>query len=227
RALVRGVVEAEGDIENVRHAALTAAGPGGPWAGGVTNVDVSGVAVGAVQRPFQWSARRDNGRVILSGSVPSEVTRQSLLSTARAAFPSADPIDEMQVAGGAASPAFAQVARSAVRALARLESGEVRIVDGHVALIGDASGENAPAIQALFSDPPPPFRVRYAFTIDGLDVQNPELQGLNLNNGGAEACERAFDRLMERNVINFPENSAVIDPSSRHILDALATVALR
>lgn len=227
RAVLRGMVEVEDDIDSVRRAALTAAGPGGPWAGGVTNVDVSGVAVGAVQRPFQWSARRDDGRVILSGSVPSEATRESLMGAARAAFPSADPVDEMQVAGGAASPAFAQVARSAVRALARLETGEVRIVDAHVALIGDATSENAPAIQALFADPPPPFRVRYAFTIDGLDVQNPELQGLNLNNGNAEACERAFDRLMERNVIHFPENSAVIDPSSRRILDALATVALR
>jgi len=42
-----------------------------------------------------------------------------------------------------------------------------------------------------------------------------------------EACARAFDRLMERNVINFPSGSATIDPSSRRLLDALASVALR
>lgn len=227
RAVLRGMVEDESGIESARRAALTAAGPGGSWAGGVTSVDVSGVAIGAIQRPFQWGARRDDGRVILSGAVPSEITRQSLMGAARAAFPGADPVDEMQVAGGAASPAFARVARSAIRALARLETGEVRIIDSHVAFIGDATGEGARAIHALFAEPPPPFRVRYAFTIDGLDVQNPELQGLNLNSGDAETCERAFDRLMERNVINFPENSAAIDPSSRRILDALATVALR
>jgi outer membrane protein OmpA-like peptidoglycan-associated protein len=32
---------------------------------------------------------------------------------------------------------------------------------------------------------------------------------------------------MERNVINFPSGSATIDPSSRRLLDALASVALR
>jgi OOP family OmpA-OmpF porin len=64
-------------------------------------------------------------------------------------------------------------------------------------------------------------------TIDGLDVQHPELQGLNLVGGDAETCERAFDRLMERNVINFQPGSAAIDPSSRGVLDSLASVALR
>jgi OOP family OmpA-OmpF porin len=64
-------------------------------------------------------------------------------------------------------------------------------------------------------------------TIDGLDLDNPELQGLNLASGDAETCERAFDRMMERNVINFAQGSAAIDPSSRQILNALASVALR
>lgn len=227
RAVLRGVVQDERDIEAVRHAALTAAGAGGAWAGGVTSVDISGVEVGLLQQPYQWSARRDGNRVILAGHVPSEATRTSLLGVARAVFTGADPVDEMQVAGGSPSPSFAHVARSALRALARLNSGEARIVDEHVVFIGDASSENAGAIRALFRETPPPFRVRYAFTVDGLDIENPELQGLNLNGGGAEACSSAFERLMERNVINFPENSAVIDPSSRRILDSLATVALR
>jgi len=64
-------------------------------------------------------------------------------------------------------------------------------------------------------------------TIDGLDLDHPELQGLNLNSGDAEACERAFDRLMERNVITFDEGSAAIAPASRGVLNALASVALR
>jgi outer membrane protein OmpA-like peptidoglycan-associated protein len=58
-------------------------------------------------------------------------------------------------------------------------------------------------------------------------VEHPELQGLNLADGDAGTCERAFDRLMERNVINFTPGSAAIDPSSRAVLNGLATVALR
>lgn len=227
RAIVRGIVAEESDIEAVRRAALAAAGPGGAWEGGVTHVDVAGVSVGAMESPYRWSVRRDGNRVILSGAAPSEYTRTELTSAARAAFANADPIDEMHVAGGAPSPAFADVARRSVRALARLTSGEVRIVDTQVAVIGDGASEDVEALRAAFASPPPPFRVRMAVTVDGLDVEHPELQGLNLAQGDAETCERAFDRLMERNVINFAAGSAAIDPSSRSTLDALASVALR
>ncbi len=133
----------------------------------------------------------------------------------------------MHVAGGAPSPGFGDVAVDAVRLLAGLNVGEARIVDSQVAFIGDGSQQGVDALHEVFSAPPAPFRARLAVTIDGLDIDNPELQGLNLASGDAETCERAFDRLMERNVINFAAGSAAIDPSSRRVLDSLASVALR
>ncbi|HYD89222.1 MAG TPA: OmpA family protein [Vitreimonas sp.] len=227
RAILRGMVESEADIEAARRAALTAAGAGGAWAGGVTSVDASGVAVGPIERPYVWSARRDGNRIVLSGAVPSENVRADLVQVARAVFTNADPVNEMRVAGGAPSHTFAQVARDSVRMLARLSAGEVRIVDTQIAFIGDGDPQSVEALRAAFEEPPAPFRSRLAVTIDGLDVEHPELQGLNLATGDAETCERAFDRLMERNVINFAPNSATIDPSSRRVLDSLASVALR
>ncbi len=227
RAVLSGLVEDEADIAEARRAALTAAGHGGLWAGGITHVDASGVSVGAFERPYSWSARRDARRIVLSGAVPSENVRAELLAAARQAFPNADPVDEMRVAGGAASPHFADVARDAVRLLAGLNVGEARIVDAQIAFIGDGGQQGVDALRAAFAAPPAPFRARLAVTIDGLDIENPELQGLNLASGDAETCERAFDRLMERNVINFAAGSAAIDPSSRRLLDGLASVALR
>ncbi len=227
RAIVRGIVADETEIESVRRAALTAAGSGGAWEGGVTEVDVSGVSVGVIEQPYAWSVRRDGNRVVLSGAVPSENSRTALTSAARSAFANADPIDEMHVAGGAPSPAFVDVARQVVRSLARLTSGEARIVDNQIAIIGDGASDDVAALRAAFASPPPPFRARLAVTTDGLDTEHPELQGLNLAQGDAETCERAFDRLMERNVVNFPPGSAAIDPSSRQVLNALASVALR
>jgi OOP family OmpA-OmpF porin len=227
RAVLRGIVESEDDIERARRAALSAAGPGGLWAGGVTGVDVSGVSVGAFDRPYAWSARREASRVVLAGATPSESARASLVEAARQAFPTLAPVDEMHVAGGAPSPNFADVAREAVQRLAGLNVGEVRIVDSHIAFIGDGGQQGVDALRESFASPPAPFRARLAVTIDGLDVENPELQGLNLATGDAETCERAFDRLMERNVINFAAGSAAIDPSSRRVLDGLASVALR
>jgi OmpA-OmpF porin, OOP family len=227
RAILRGLVEDEADIAEARRAALTAAGPGGAWSGGVTSVDASAVSVGAFERPYLWSARREEARIVLSGAVPSGNARAALMAAAAEAFPMAEAIDEMRIAGGAPSPAFTDVAREAVRLLAGLQTGEARIVDAQIVFIGDGGQEAVDALQAAFAEPPAPFRSRLAVTIDGLDVEHPELQGLNLVGGDAETCERAFDRLMERNVINFAPGSAAIDPSSRAILDSLASVALR
>ena len=227
RSSLRGVVENEADIAMARQAAYTAAGSGGLWSGGVTAVDVSGVSVGAFERPFVWSVRRDGANVVLAGAAPSESARAELMATARRAFPTADPVDRMHVAGGAPSPLFARVARQAVSLLAGLNVGEARIVDAQIAIIGDGSQSAVDGLHAAFARPPAPFRARLALTVDGLDVENPELQGLNLVRGDAETCQRAFDRLMERNVINFAAGSATIDASSRRLLDSLASVALR
>lgn len=227
QAVLRGIVEDETDIAAARQAALTAAGAGGPWAGGVTSVDVSGVAVGAFERPYAWSVRRDGDRVVLSGATPSENAHADILAAAGEAFPNAERVDEMHVAGGAASSRFTEMARTAVRLLAGLNTGEARIVDSQIVFIGDGNQQGVDALRRAFADPPAPFRSRLAVTIDGLDVEHPELQGLNLVGGDAETCERAFDRLMERNVINFAQGSASIDHSSRSTLNALASVALR
>ncbi len=227
RAVLRGIVEDETDIARVQQAALTAAGPGGAWAGGVTSVDTSGVSVGLFARPYVFSARRQNRTVLLSGAAPSEDSKRQILEAAARAFSGAEPIDELRVAGGAPSPHFTAAAVDAVRALPYLSSGEVRIIDSQIVVIGDGAQEAVDAVRRAFADQPAPFSTRFAVSIDGLDVEHPELQGLNLISGSAETCERAFDRLMERNVINFASNSATVDPSSRSVLDALASVALR
>ena len=226
-ASLRGLVADERAVSAAQRAALTAAGPGGAWAGGVTGVDMSGVEIGRVDAPYLWRAWREEGRIVLEGAVPSEAARAQLMEAARNAFPNARAVDDLHVAGGAASPRFEQLARSAIRGLAQLTGGEVRIADAQIVFIGDGRSEGVQALSAAFADPPPPYRARLDVTTDGIDLQHPELQGLNLQRGDADACASAFDRVMERNVINFTTGSASIDPSSRRILDALASVALR
>lgn len=227
RAVLHGIVENDADISAAHRVALSAAGPGGAWPGGVTSVDATGLSVGAFERPYVWRIRRDGARVTLSGAAPSEHAKADLMSLAGQEFENAETIDEMRVAGGAPSPLFASIARDAVRILAALNAGEVRIVDRQIAVIGDGDQDAVNAAERLLGAPPAPFRARLDLTVDGLDPNHPELQGLNLVNGDAQTCERAFQRLMERNVINFEQGSAAIAPSSREILDALASVALR
>lgn len=227
RLRLRGVVEDQRDIDAVRRVALGSSGAGGAWAGGVTGVDVSAVAPGATARPYTWSARRDGQRLVMSGSTPSAGARAELRALATRAFGNVDVVNETQVAGGSPSPGFTRAAASALRVLAGLRTGEARIVDQQIAIIGDGEQDAVDRVRAAFATPPAPFRARIAVTINGLDVEHPELQGLDLTSGDAETCERAFGRLMERNVINFASGSAEIEPSSRDVLDALASVALR
>ncbi len=224
RARLRGIVASEQDIAAARRAALTAAGRGGQWAGGITSVDASALRVGAFERPFSWSARREGERLTLSGSAPSAETQSELMALARENFVA--PVDEMGVAGGAPSPSFGAMALHAVRALAQLNSGEARIIDDRIVILGDGSQAVVSALRREFADPPAPFRARLELTVDGLDPARPELQGLNLASGEPEACAEGFARVMEHNVINFTIGSAAIDPSSREVLDALVSVAL-
>ncbi len=227
RALLRGIVEDEADIVAARDAALRAAGGGGLWSGGVTSVNTAGLRVGTFERPFAWSIKREASRVVLSGAVPSENARVDLMAAAAQAFQGAEAVDDMHVAGGAASPLFSEMARRAVRAVAALNTGEARIIDNQIVVIGDGGQAGVTQVRESLAEISAPFRSRLALTIDGLDVDHPELQGLNLNDGDAETCERAFDRLMERNFITFAEGSAAITPASRGVLNALASVALR
>lgn len=227
RAVLRGIVEDERDIVAARQAALTAAGRGSLWAGGVTSVNTAGLRVGAFERPFAWSVKKEASRVVLSGAVPSENARVELMAMAGQAFGTLEAVDDMHVAGGAASPMFSDLARQAVRAVSALNTGEARIIDAQLTVIGDGSQDAVSSVREALENPPAPFRSRLVMTVDGLDVDHPELQGLNLNDGNAETCERAFDRMMERNVVTFAEGSAALAPASRGVLNALASVALR
>ncbi|MBL8535922.1 MAG: OmpA family protein [Hyphomonadaceae bacterium] len=227
RLRLSGVLESEEAIAAARRAVLTSSGPGGAWAGGVTHVDVSDLSVGDLERPFSWSARYQSQRVTLSGAAPSSAAQGAIADAARRAFSNAETADSMHVAGGAPSPEFADVARRALRALARLTSGEVRIVDQQIVFIGQGSETAVEELRAAFASPPAPFRARIDVSVEGQQSADSALQGLDMSNASVETCEAAFERLMEGNVIVFETGSATIDPSSRPILDALASVALR
>ena len=226
-ARLGGIVEDDADIGRAARVALAAAGAGGAWAGGVTSVDSSGLSTGAFDRPYIWSVRREPSRIVLSGAVPSESVRADIIAVISHEFPNAAAIDDMHVAGGAPSPSFGAVVRLALQRLADLTSGEARIVDAQIVFIGDGGQAAVDDLRRAFGNPPAPFEARIDVTADGLDTVHPELQGLNLVNGDAETCSHAFERLMERNVINFASGSSAIEASSRQVLDALASVALR
>jgi OOP family OmpA-OmpF porin len=87
--------------------------------------------------PFQWSAERDNVRVTLSGYAPLPAIKADLTETARAAVPSTEIADHMDLARGA-PPDFNAAAKLLVAQIGLLKDGKVALSDQSVSLSGMA-----------------------------------------------------------------------------------------
>jgi outer membrane protein OmpA-like peptidoglycan-associated protein len=113
----------------------------------------SGVSVGAIDvdpvhiAPYTWRAEFDGDRIAISGHVPEERIADRL----RLADVSGIPVATGLSLASGAPAGFAEKTRLLVEQLARLESGEARIVDGVSQLVGvPPSTEVAQAVaQAL------------------------------------------------------------------------------
>lgn len=209
--------------------ALTAAGPGGPYLGGVAAVRDETI-VGVRVRPFTWSADKGAGGLILGGHAPSEEARRTLLDAARARFAGAGAIaDRMTLAYGAPAGDWAGVAGGALTQLGKLKRGKVRLVDEKLTIIGEGEQAAVADVRTWFEKPlPAPFTLGVVdLTVEGQGLGIPEIQDLNLSEASAETCQRAFSQIMRTNYIEFDTGSAVIAPISQSLLDNLAAVARR
>jgi outer membrane protein OmpA-like peptidoglycan-associated protein len=98
--------------------------------------------------PFVWAARRRGGRVRLSGYVPDRATRQTIIGMTNAALPGLEVMDRMRVARGV-PPTDTWLAglSFALKQLAGLKQGEVRLEDLVMTITGEA--EDATAYQTV------------------------------------------------------------------------------
>jgi hypothetical protein len=106
--------------------------------------------------PYRFSARREAGTLVLSGTVPDAATRDEIVRLAREQFFHERIVDETHVAAGA-PPRFREGARLALGQLAQLASGEATLAGTSLRIRGDAlyaqaaedirhkTGRNAPA----------------------------------------------------------------------------------
>lgn len=227
-AVLSGGVASSSEQLRVEEIALTSAGPGGAYMGGVTGVDNQTI-VGTRVSPFSWSAEKTAAGVTLSGHVPSERSRNRLLEAARAPFSGLTVTDRMTVALGAPSPVWDDIALDALRQLGKLKRGKARLVDNRLAIIGEGEQASVADVGAYYDKPlaAPYVLAVKDLTVEGQSLGIREIEGLNLSEASAETCQNAFRLLMRSNVIEFETGSATIDPSSRQLLDNLATVARR
>ncbi len=224
-AILDGVAPSQEARDQAEKVALQAAGMGGPWAGGVSGTE-SRIEVGEAVQPYVWRAVRSADSVRLEGVVPSERLRRELIREGRRLFGAAQ--DRMILAAGAPGAGWGRMAAQALEHLAQLESGEARLTDGLLVLMGEAKPEIADAVRAAYRDQPPePFRVLLDLTRPGEGSAIAALQDLNLNDAAPGACQTAFERLLDGQVILFDTASAKIDQASLVLLADLAAVARR
>jgi outer membrane protein OmpA-like peptidoglycan-associated protein len=102
--------------------------------------------------PFLWRAERRDGRLTLSGHVPSEDVRASLVEAARKLAGGDEVADEMDTARGL-DPAvvFERAAAAGMGALSALDSGRVELAGTAISITGRSAARDAlPGIEAAF-----------------------------------------------------------------------------
>lgn len=227
-AVLTGGVGSPAEHVSAVDVAWKAAGPGGVYAGGVTDV-VDQIIVGTRVSPFSWSAERNSSGLVISGHVPGEVARQKLLETARARFGGVKVTDRMIVALGAPSAEWIDIANEALQQLGKLKNGKARLVDNRLSIVGEGEQASVADVDTRYDKPlvAPYQLVVKDLTIVGQPLGIPELGALNLSEANAQTCQQAFAQIMRSNVIEFETGSAAIDAQSRDLLDKLARVARR
>ena len=101
--------------------------------------------------PYIWSARRRGNRVRIYGYVPNRATRHVIIGIARAALPGSEVVDLMHVGRGV-PPTDTWIAglSFALKQLASLKKGEVRLEDLALSIAGEA--EDAEAYRTLSAE---------------------------------------------------------------------------
>lgn len=135
RAILTGAAPSHDAVTEAARAVRRSSGPGGVLFGGVTQVESRADAAPPVS-PYVWRAvKTAEGRIELSGHVPTKAIQASLIEEARLVGRAAVD-DRMKAAPGAPAGNFQGIARFALTQLSQLDEGEVTISDYRVILKG-------------------------------------------------------------------------------------------
>jgi outer membrane protein OmpA-like peptidoglycan-associated protein/osmotically-inducible protein OsmY len=101
-----------------------------------------GSSVLAEAKPWTWGARREGGKLTLTGFVPDAATKAKVAADAKTAVPSAEIVDQMQIARGV-PPVFGAATAYSLTQLARLPDGKASLSDSTLTVAGTAPGLDA------------------------------------------------------------------------------------
>jgi len=116
---------------------------------GVRTVDNQAGLIEKAEK-YNWSANRRGNRIRVSGFAPNLNARQAIVGVAKVSFPGFEVADRMTLARGIASTDIWLGGVSfALKQLAALKRGDVRLEDYNLTVLGEA--EDIPAYRAILS----------------------------------------------------------------------------
>lgn len=172
-----------------------------------------------------WSARHDEGELVLSGMVASEAERQRILSIARAHYRQVVR-DEMTVGDTGVRDWLGGV-EAGLPHFVNFRSGEMAfdpVVTGF-SFEGEATGSTLQYLREDMGRVRGPWKSIVVAEPVSVDVA--EIAGIDFSGDPRGACETAFNTVLENSKVYFTTGDAVITRESGETLDKLMAVAQR
>ncbi|MEE2567101.1 hypothetical protein [Hyphobacterium marinum] len=189
---------------------------GGSFAGGVTRV-IDDTTPTAIDSDFGLRARALNGRLVMTGEVATDTTRDALTRYAERLFPAGADVSLQIEADTSADPASEEAARRLLAELARLDRGSIAVRSNRGVLHGVASnGQTASS------------------TVRGAtDLPDPVIGAAYIENGGgaalsvipdAQACGVLFHAALREGDVQFDPALETLVDRSRGLLTSLGAM---
>jgi outer membrane protein OmpA-like peptidoglycan-associated protein len=235
-ATLSGVAPTEADRDDANQALREAAGRGGPWWGGITQVRDQSKLAEAV-KPYVWIATLGaDKRISLRGNVPGQRMRHAIRAEAARLFPTGVD-DQMQVARGHPTGAWEKTAIFSLQQLAQLQSGDARFADSVITIRGQArdAAVQAQIYAAVAKQVQRPYQGiaqltlgdAVAFLPDAPDETVPVATVLTpVQRSAAADCRKLIDEAMRDNTVTFPTASVALSPEGKSLLDRMARTAI-
>lgn len=202
-AILMGEAPDAASRERAAAVALTAVGRGGPWWGAVARVR-NDLELADTAPPEGWRAvRSPEGKLQLSGAAPSLQVRDALRQRAQSLFP--EGVDDNTVIAGPGGGAWEELAMASLHQLARLQTGEARLLNSHLILMGVGDQKALAAARAMQAEPLPG---NYAIE---LDLVEHGTTGAEAFTPTPEACGIAARSALMEHPIRFA-TSGLADP---------------
>ena len=188
------------------------------------------IETSSIEKPpvpsYVWLARREYGRVILSGFVPDQAAHKAILAAAGRNFSGLSLDDKLKQTADGAPDGFMLAAEIGLAQFARLETGAATITDTQLTLIGLAETEDiASAAKAEVS------KVAAGFSGDATIIARPKpVQVAVAAPTAAPAvadCTSELKTASTQGRIQFESLKSVILPESIPVIDGIANTLKR